>query len=120
MSITGSTAGDIDHMVTALDILLGALAKSAPKPIPVEVPGVGTLHVLPLTVRDMDEQQAEAMKAESRPEQIARGVARILCDADGKRFPPSDELVQRLMDMPWQHSQLLMQAATGAADAGNA
>ena len=120
MNITGSTSGDIDLLGSALDIVLAALKNCAPKPIPVDVPGVGTLHVLPLTVRDMDEQQAEAMKAESRPEQIARGVARILCDADGKRFPPSDELVQRLMDMPWQHSQLLMQAATGAADAGNA
>lgn len=107
-------------MSDALTALLAQLQTAAPKPVAVDVPGVGTMFVLPLTVRDMDEQQAEAMKAESRPEQIARGVARILCDADGKRFPPSDELVQRLMDMPWQHSQLLMQAATGAADAGNA
>lgn len=107
-------------MSDALTLLLAQLQTAAPKPVAVVVPGVGVMHVLPLTVRDMDEQQAEAMKAESRPEQIARGVARILCDADGKRFPPSDELVQRLMDMPWQHSQLLMQAATGAADAGNA
>jgi hypothetical protein len=107
-------------MSDALAELLGRLDAVQPKPVPVDLPGVGTLYVLPLTVRDMDEQQAAAMKAESRGEQIARGLARILCDASGQRYPISDELVQRLMSMPWEHSQLLMQAASGAKDAGNA
>lgn len=107
-------------MSDALAELLSRLDTAALKPVSVEIPGVGLLHVLPLTVRDMDEQQAAAMKAESRGEQIARGLARILCTADGARYPISDELVQRLMSMPWEHSQLLMQAASGAKDPGNA
>lgn len=117
-------------MSDALAELLARLETAAPKPIAVPVPGVGMMFVLPLTVADMDETQAAAMKAETRPEQIARGVARILCDADGKRFAtvepdgtPSaqyEALVKLIMRLPWEHSQQLMQAATGAADAGNA
>lgn len=117
-------------MSDALAELLARLDTAAPKPVKVPVPKVGDMYVLPLTVRDMDEGQAEAMKADTRSEQIARGVARILCDQTGQRFQRADaegkelpaytRLVQLIMALPWEHSQLLMQAATGAADAGNA
>lgn len=117
-------------MSDALTELLARLETAAPKPVAVSVPGIGTMHVLPLTVADMDEQSAESMKATTRPEQIARGVARILCDEGGKRYaqvdasgaelPEYTQLVGLIMRLPWEHSQQLMQAATGAADAGNA
>src|SRR6478735_4486780 len=116
-------------MSAALAELLARLETAAPKPVKVPVPGVGDMYVLPLTVRDMDEASAEAMKAKTRPEQIARNVARILCDAHGKRFPCVDEagaelpayaaLVDLLMGLHWEHSQSLLQAAAGAANAGN-
>lgn len=116
-------------MSAALAELLARLDTAAPKPIKVEVPGVGDMYVMPLTVRDMDEAAAKSMKAATQPETIARQVARILCDADGNRFACADEngaepaeytaLVQSLMRMHWTKYQSLLQAAAGAVDAGN-
>jgi hypothetical protein len=103
-----------------LDDLLSRLESNRPKPRAVPVVGLGTMYVLPLTVGDVDTPQPPAPEGEPEKRGIARGLMRILCDADGKRFPDDPRLLELLAAQDWAVLKPLSDAATGAADAGNA
>lgn len=108
-----------------LDDLLLRLDAAAPRPVAVELAGVGTVYVLPLTVGDMNQSDAEAAQATDRPTVIARGAARLLCDEKGVRYwqAGSDEtneaLVAKLRSISWDALQPLLAAARGSVGAGN-
>ena len=104
---------------TALADLLARLESNRLKPVSVEVPGLGTLYVMPLTVADVD--TPKPAPAEGEPEDLgnARAVMRVMCDESGERFGDNPELLALLRKQPWQVLNKLSNAATGAADAGN-
>lgn len=103
-----------------LDELLAKLESNRPKPRAVSVAGLGAMYVLPLTVGDVDTPQPPTPEGEPEKRGIARGLMRILCDEQGNRFPESPELLALLAAQDWAVLKPLSDAATGAADAGNA
>lgn len=107
-------------MSDALKDLLARLETNRPKPIAVSVVGLGTMYVLPLTVGDVDSPQPPAPEGEPEKRGVVRGLMRILCDEQGARFPESPELAALLAAQSWAVLKPLQDAATGAADAGNA
>lgn len=104
--------------------LLAAMqATAANPPQPVEVPKWGTVYVRFLTVADVEAASEAAAPvadkdAPPRPKRdIARGVARILCDAEGTRvFDPSSPAdIEFLASQPWALLRLITEAANAAA-----
>lgn len=95
-----------------LALIAAMQATAAVRPLPVVVPGWGTVYVRALTVADVEEQAgdgapaAEADVPTTPPadrHRIARSVARLLCDAEGARlFNPADEAdVALIAAQPW-------------------
>lgn len=100
--------------------LLARLDTNKPKPVPVDVPGVGQLFVLPPTVGDMDEVR-EPIEGETKKRGIARGLARSLCDAEGVRYGEVPELIEALSKQSWKALEKLTAAANQSVtgEAGN-
>ena len=97
----------------ALLQLLGETAAAGAKPRPVEVPGWGTVYVRPLTVEEVD-AAAETVAADvDKHRRIARGAARVLCNAEGIRLldATNDEHVSLLARQPWTLLQRVIEAA---------
>lgn len=90
--------------------LLARLESNRPRPVPVTVPGLGLLHVLPLTVGDVDEVTA-VVSGETEKRGIARGLARSLCDETGKRYDVTPELLDLLTAQTWASLKPLTDAA---------
>ena len=107
-------------MSDALAELLARLETAKPKPKAVTIAGLGTMYVLPLTVGDVDTPSPAQSEGEEEKRGIARGLMRILCDEDGNRFPDDPRLLALLAAQDWAVLKPLSDAATGAADAGNA
>src|SRR5262245_49531589 len=87
------------------DELIAAMqATAARKPRAVETEAWGTVYVRDITVAEVDEQQAEEQEDEDdKRTRIARGAARIICDAEGNRIfdPESKADVELLASQPW-------------------
>lgn len=91
-------------------------------PAAVEVDGWGTVHVRPLTVAEVDARVADGEDAKS---QLARGAARVICDAEGQRLfdPDNAEDVALLSSQPWPLLEKVIAASNklnGRSDAGKA
>lgn len=102
------------------DALIKAMQATADiKPIPVEVPGWGTVHVRPVTVAEVEDQAADTEGADKH--RIARGCARVLCDADGNRIfdAESEDDVTLLAAQPWPLLRKVLAAAEESVDPGN-
>lgn len=95
------------------DLIAAMKATALPKPVAVEVKGWGTLHVLPLTVAEVEEASAQAEPSDGKKRTYARGAARIICDAKGKRLfdPMNTADVELLASQQWSVIQKLMAAA---------
>jgi hypothetical protein len=103
-----------DKTVMSIEAFLSAAraaAAHAAKPVPVQVPGFGTVYVRPLTVQETEANVTEDAKAPQEG-RFARGLARLICDEKGHRLfnPPSAEVVKLLSEIPWQQLQPLMDA----------
>lgn len=69
-----------------------ANAQNLAKVRPVEIEGLGTFYVRPVTVGEADKQRIGDQKERADIEQYARTAAKILCDQDGVRtFDPDNE-----------------------------
>jgi hypothetical protein len=105
------------------DLIAAMKATASPKPVAVEVKGWGTLHVRPLTVEEVEEASDQKEPADGKKRTFARGAARIICDAKGKRiFDPANSAdVELLASQPWTMLQQVMAAADakGADPKGN-
>lgn len=99
----------------ALLAALTATADVAAQTRPVEVPGWGTVYVRPLTVAEVDAAANTRVDDTDKHLRIARGAARVLCDAQGQRLldPTNDEHVALLARQPWS---LLQRVVAGADD----
>lgn len=89
------------------------LASANPKPVKVDTPAWGRVWVRVLTCADVDEAKADP----GDKLRIARGVARVLCDADGVLLfdPSNEEDVKSIASLPWADlSGILTQAENGA------
>jgi|SRR6187402_1519137 len=104
---------------TALADLLARLESNRLKPVPVDVPGLGVVYVMPLTVADIDKPKPTPPEGEPEDLGNARAVMRVMCDENGERFDDNPELLALLRKQPWKVLNKLSDAATGAADAGN-
>lgn len=96
--------------------LLGETAAAGAKPRAVDVPGWGTVYVRPLTVAEVDAAAETAATDTDRQRRIARGAARVLCNAEGVRLldPRNDDHVDLVARQPWS----LLQRVIEAADSG--
>lgn len=95
---------------------------AAEKPTSVDVEGWGTVFIRSLTVAEV-EQQADDTGNGKDKNRIARGVARLLCDEDGKRlFDPENAAdVNLLGAQPWRLLKQVIDASDAqikAPDAG--
>lgn len=104
------------------ELIAGILAASGPKPIPVEIDGIGTVHVRVMTAYD-GEQMRKTLEGLPKDDgcYVGRMMAFVLCDEQGTPlFDPSNaETVLRLSKLPPKMQQRVMQAANEATT-GNA
>lgn len=109
---------------TAADLRARILASASPKPVPVDTPSWGRVWVRVLTVAEVDEAKADP----SDKQRIARGAARVLCDASGTLIfdPESKNDVAAIATLPWSELRQVLAAAErsssgaiGQDEAGN-
>jgi len=105
------------------DLIAAMRATASPKPVAVEVPGWGTVHVKPPTVEEVDAASDTVEPEDGKKRRLARAAARVICDEKGKRVfdPTSASDVELLAVQPWAMLQLVLAAADGrkAGDSGN-
>lgn len=94
------------------------VVESSSKPKQVPVAGLGNVFVRPLTVEETEIQNQNSADV-LVGERFARGIARLICDEEGKRLfdPPTAEDVKLFASLPWESAQLLM-STSRADDAG--
>lgn len=103
------------------DALIAAMqATAAQKPRAVTVPGWGEVFVRSVTVEEV-EAQADDTEGERDKRKIARGVARVLCDAQGNRIfdPANAEDVALISKQPWPLLRKVLAVADEADQPGN-
>jgi hypothetical protein len=86
------------------DELIAAMrVTAAEKPTAVEVDGWGKVHIRALTVAEVEDQADDTSNGKDK-NRIARGVARLLCDKEGKRlFDPDNASDENLLgSQPWR------------------
>lgn len=87
------------------------------KGIAVDIEGVGQVFVRPIKVRDGD--LIERIAKSDGDDSKAVIMAGLLCDENGKRFPPNEvrEWEEIFADASWADYVKVTNAATGKADA---
>jgi hypothetical protein len=106
-------------MPTLQEVMAAMQATATRPPIKVEVKGWPELYVRPVTV-DEAEQQAKDVEDKDNRHGLARGAARVICNADGKTIFDwrNAEHVALLGKQPWPLLQKLLAASEGS-DSGN-
>lgn len=98
--------------------LLANLEKNADavvRPNSVDIPGVGVLYVRKRTVLEFEQMAAvREANADSPNGFFAPSVARLLCDEQGKRFPP--DVQERLISLLARQPESVFHAIVNAAD----
>jgi hypothetical protein len=89
------------------DELIAAMrVTAAEKPTAVDVKGLGTVYVRSLTVAEMEEigDENNAGTAQKKKNKIARSVAQVMCDENGKQLfdPENADDVALLAKQPWR------------------
>lgn len=104
--------------MTRDDLMAAMAATAAQKLIEVTVEGWGLIHVKPPTVEEVDAATGEDKKDETEHRRLARGAARIICDADGKRvFDPQNPAdLTLLAQQPWALLQKVLAATDVKVD----
>lgn len=103
------------------DALIAAMqATAAQAPRPVTVPGWGEVFVRSVTVAEIEAQTEDTEGAKDK-HKIARGVARVLCDADGNPIldATNDEHVQLIARQPWPLLRRILAISDKGNDPGN-
>lgn len=103
------------------DALIAAMqATAAQAPRPVNVPGWGEVFVRSVTVEEIEAQTEDTEGAKDK-HKIARGVARVLCDAEGNALldPTNDEHVKLIAKQPWPLLRRIIAVSDQKADPGN-
>lgn len=101
--------------------LLAAMAATAKQaPTPVTIPGWGEVFVRSITVGEVEAQTSDTEGAKDKY-RIARGVARVLCDAEGRPLldPEDDEHVKLLSRQPWSLLRRIIAVSDKDAGPGN-
>lgn len=93
---------------------------AAEKPIAITINGWGEVFVRSLTVAEV-ELQADDLADKKDKNRIARGVARLICDAKGNRiFDPANESdIKLLASQPWKLLRQVMNATDEVSTLGN-
>lgn len=102
------------------DALIAAMqATAAQTPVAVEVPKWGTVYVRAITVEEVEAQEADTEGKDKR--RIARGAARVLCDAEGNRIfnPDSEADIDLIARQPWPLLRRVLAAAEQRDAPGN-
>jgi hypothetical protein len=105
-------------MPTLEEVMAAMRETAGGRPVKVEVKGWPELYVRPVLV-DEAEQQAKDIEDKSNGHGLARGAARVICDADGTLIFDwrNAEHVALLGRQPWPLLHKLLAASEG--DAGN-
>jgi hypothetical protein len=84
------------------EFLAALQATAAVKPKAVDVPGWPTVYVRSITVAEVEAQANDTANKDDK-HRIARGAARVMCDADGNRLidPDNQDEVNLLASQPW-------------------
>ena len=100
------------------ELMAAMAATAAPKLIEVTVEGWGLLYVKPPTVEEVDDATDEDKKQETQHRRLARGAARIICDAKGTRvFDPKNPAdLTLLAQQPWALLQKVLAATDVKVD----
>lgn len=95
-------------------------ATASAKPIPVEVPGWGTVYVRQITVEEVEEQTADT-EGDKDKRKFARAAARVMCDEYGKLLldPKDPAQIALLATQPWSLLRRVLEASQ-PGDAGKA
>jgi hypothetical protein len=100
--------------------LRALMAASQLQPLPVDVPGWGTVMVKRMTVADVDAAALAKLPEGLDPAELermrtARGVAAVVCDASGQRiFDPNNLDDLRLISaQPWDEMSRIIEASSG-------
>jgi hypothetical protein len=108
-------------MTSPRDELIGRMeVTAAAKPLPVEVPGWGTVHVRALTVAEADEAAQDAEAKDKTNAGLAKGAARVICDPEGQRIfdPASADDLAIISRQPWPLLAKVLEVSRGQMDAG--
>lgn len=85
------------------DALIAAMRETAAAPpTAVKVKGWGTLHIRPVTVAEVQEQDEDTADKKDK-NRLARAAARVICDEKGKRLfdPENEDDVALIASQPW-------------------
>lgn len=97
-------------------------AQSVVKPVALPLAGIGTIYVRKRTVKEFEEMAQVRAADKDKPVGEDKGVglfgpslARLLCDEDGKRFPPDQEaaLAAALAKQPEDVFHRIVEATDG-------
>lgn len=94
------------------EFLAALQATAAVKPKAVNVPGWPTVYVRALTVAEVEAQTEDTANKDDK-HRIARGAARVMCDADGNRLidPDNQDEVNLLASQPWSLLRLVLEGS---------
>jgi hypothetical protein len=104
--------------MTRDELISRIVAASSPKPVKVEVPGIGEVYRRVMTAYDAD---AMRKQMEKLPQDdgchVGRTLAFVLCDEDGAPLfdPTNAEDVLMLSKLPAGASQVVLRSANEAA-----
>ena len=90
-------------MSAALQDLLARLEGAKAKPVAVEVPSVGMLYFMPLTIGAID----RAPQVDDGSRGIVRGLMTRICDENGNLYGPSPELEAALGGVDWDKLKVI-------------
>lgn len=110
--------------VTLASLIEAMKSTATPSPVAVDVAQWGRLYVRPQTVEEVDafselDKDADANET-SRKRRLARGAARVICDAQGKRLfdPTNEEHLTLLAQQPWPLLQKVLAKVNLEEEAG--
>lgn len=94
------------------EFLAALQATAAVKPKAIDVPGWPKVYVRALTVAEVEAQSEDTANKDDK-HRIARGAARVMCDADGNRLidPDNQDEVNLLASQPWSLLRLVLEGS---------
>lgn len=96
--------------LTLASLMQAMKATASPTPLAVDVPPWGRIYVRPQTVEEVDAYSEDDKADETKTRRLARGAARVICDAQGKRLfdPNNEEHLTILAQQPWSLLQKVL------------
>lgn len=97
--------------------LMKALETNAAKTrevLPVDVPGIGKLHVRRRTILEFEKTKDVALEPGDDVGAFARGLATLLCNEQGERYP--EDMVESIAELLAKQPQAVFQQLVNVAD----